>query len=262
MNFQREFPMSIEEFHRMPWRLGWKHEYFDDHAYLTPSYVSMDVYLPVPHCPPATRDPQNSQTFWNPQKQLIPRSSSRRPHLKDAGALVALFYSAFRPSVEFFGYSNQKVHAEAKKSIRGYFEGEYGKPLSCSRVFIHAEHVVGAMLLVDAPTPPFVRLLMVEPELQRRGIAAVLLEEVTAELRGSTELRSQFLVANEPSRLWHARMGFVEDPDALARSHYRNFYRHEIGRLRQNPGADPNELRLLEGELEKWSRLAAEAGLI
>lgn len=39
--------MSWEEYEIMPWRLGWKHEYFNGMAYLTPRQQSVLTIINV-----------------------------------------------------------------------------------------------------------------------------------------------------------------------------------------------------------------------
>lgn len=251
MEFEREIPMSIEAFHRMPWRLGWKHEYFEDRAYLSPSYVSMEVYLPAPS--------------WPPEISGLPGEGSaqiRAVDAADAPELERLFFDAFRPSVEFIGYGDGDVRARAREALRAYFEG--GPHPQASRVVVEEHGIVGAMIVIETDGNPFTHLLMIHSARQRIGLGRALLSNVTAALRkrGCDVLRSRFFVANEPSCRWHGKVGFIEDPDFAATSHYRSFYRHELLRLQEDPNVDSGEFERVRHEFERWDRLAEMKGVL
>ena len=75
---------------------------------------------------------------------------------------------------------------------------------------------------------------------------------------GFSGLRSSYFLANEASRCWYRKMGFIERPDSSAVKHCLHFYHYEMSRLQADPRADPAEILLVEIELERWRRLAAE----
>ena len=34
----QHLPMTVEAYHRLPWKIGWKYEYWDGQVHITPRY--------------------------------------------------------------------------------------------------------------------------------------------------------------------------------------------------------------------------------
>jgi GNAT superfamily N-acetyltransferase len=238
-------PMTFEEWERLPWRFGWKHEYWDGHAHLTPRQDHVHVFLRprplvVPDCMPLR---------------------SVRPD--DAPGLVRTFIEAFEDGVEFCDWPAEKVREHARRNIMDYFAGRRGSPLlEASRLSLGEEgRVTGAALLNGRDAGPRLDLLMVRPGLRRRGIASALVGAAVRDLhsQGASVLRSAYCVSNRESALWHQAFGFEEEPDLYLARLRRMFYAHESSR---HEGLQAPEARLEHARLEAlyklWNRRTEE----
>ena len=193
-------PMTIDEFHLLPRRLGWKYEYFDGAAHVTPASVVVECVVDV--------------VF-----RLLPHPYAVQavgPDHRDS--LIEAYRDAFEPTPDYLDWPPEAFSASAGTTIDGYFSGAYGAPSPTSRLLLHEGEVVGAALVVVSRDerhclkPVFVRSAR-----QRRGVATALASSVICALHdlGQSALYSTFLLANEPSRSWHRRLGFVELPNEL-----------------------------------------------
>ncbi len=241
-------PMTFEEWERMPWRFGWKHEYWDGQAHLTPRWDHVHVFVGI-----------------RPQPLLVaPLSSSPRPvEPNDERGLVQAFIEAFEDGVEFCDWPAEKVYEHAHRNITDYFAGRRGKPLlKVSRLALdEGDHIVGAALLGEREAGPTLDLLMVRPDFRRRGTANALVGATVEELyaQGAAVLRSAYCVANVESGLWHRAFGFEEVPDLSLARLRRAFYAHEASR---HEGLETAQARLEHARLvflrNLWSRRAEE----
>ncbi|MBA2345613.1 MAG: GNAT family N-acetyltransferase [Rubrobacter sp.] len=243
-------PMTREEWERMPWRFGWKHEYWDGHAHLTPRQDHVHVRVGLRSVPQVTT--------------TVPARLSVRPvSPADARGLVDAFIEAFEDGVEFCDWPAEKIHEHARRNIADYFAGRRGTPLlTVSRLALDEERrVVGAALLIGRDAGATLDLLMVHPGFLRRGIARSLVGAAVEELRarGATILRSAHCVSNEGSAWWHRAFGFEEEPDLNLARLRRAFYAHEVSR---HEGLEQAEVRReharLEFLYELWSRRTEE----
>lgn len=234
-------PMTIEEFHRMPWKFGWKHEYFDGYAHITPRHDHVHVRFSGEA--PMTR---------------LPDGMSMRPVFPgDAPGLVEAFIETFEDGVEFCDWTEAMIRDHAEKNITDFFAGKRGEPMDESRLAVEGNRIVGAVLLCHRDDEPVLDLLMVRPSLRRRGIARGIVGAAIGELRERGEggnLRSAHHAANEESARWHRAFGFEEEPDIFLAKMRRMFYIHESSRLEEGTG----EHARLEALREEWSRTVEE----
>lgn len=234
--------MSIEEFELLAMRPGWKHEYWDGRAHITPREHGVIVAMPV------TPRPVNTSLVL------------RRATGADAAELTTAFLEAFIDSTEYCDWETQKICEAADKAIRSHFAGERGKPHLASRVAMGfdrergCDSIVGAALLTHAPRYSILDLLFVRPAWQRHGIATALLSDAMNELDsvGEAILKSAYHAANEASMNWHQRFGFVEEPDLMRARLYSTAARHELWRREKIGGASDRERAALKSEAERW----------
>jgi GNAT superfamily N-acetyltransferase len=249
--------MPIEEFRLMPWKLGWKYEYWDGQAHITPREQIVTVTVEV------TPHPIHSRF------RLRPVETS------DAACLIEVYFAAFRGTIEYCDWKSEKVVASANDNIRGFFSGKSGKVLLVSRLAVDVsageEHLTGAALAVAQDDgSPLLRLLFVRPEYQRQGLATTLVSAVMNELHkiGVKTLTSRYMLGNESSQAWHRTFGFVEEPDlSLARLLYHHAS-HEFRRHEQLGGLSEKDQQALMSEKEYWKsqvdelqRIADQNGL-
>jgi predicted N-acetyltransferase YhbS len=240
--------MTFEEWERLPWRFGWKHEYWDGHAHLTPRQDHVHVRVEIGPRPLAA---------------VPSRLSLRTVAPADEQELVPTFIEAFEDGVEFCDWPAEKVREQARRNITDYFAGRRGSPLlKASRLALGEEdQILGAALLVGRDAGPTLDLLMVRSGLCRRGIASTLVRTAVRDLhsQGASVLRSAYCVSNRESALWHQAFGFEEEPDLYLARLRQMFYAHESSR---HEGLQAPEARLEHARLEAlyklWNRRTEE----
>jgi len=236
--------MTMEEFELLPMRPGWKYEYWDGRAHITPRENGVIVSMPV-----AARRASTSFVL-------------RRVSSDDALELTSAFLEAFVDSVEYCDWETGKISEAADIAIRSHFSGKRGKPHIASRVAmafdrgLRRDSIVGAALLARAPRYPILDLLFVRPPWQRSGIATALMSNAMNELHdlGETLLKSAYHAANDGSMNWHRRFGFVEEPDLLRARLYASSARHELWRCEKIGDVSHSENARLRDEADAWKQ--------
>lgn len=250
--------MSWEEYELMPWKLGWKHEYWDGHAHITPREHAVCVVADV------VSRPVGSPCVF---RSLLP---------EDQRSLSALFFQAFRDTVEFCDWKTKAILEAAVSAIETFRSGQRGKPHNASRVAVSAgscaadDRVIGAALIVEpSPGQPVLDMLFVSTRERRRGIASALVGAAMNELDllGVKTLESAYVMGNEESRAWHQGFGFVEEPDLITA---RLYYRHAQHELKRNDALHhlsesewtqiTEECARWKGEAERLDAIAREQG--
>lgn len=240
-------PMTFEDWDRMPWRFGWKHEYWDGCAHSTPRHNHVLVNL-----------------------RVAPRSTSFPPHValraveeSDAEALSEMFIETFVDGVEFCDWETESIHEHARRNITNFFAGRRGAPHASSRIAVSTDDettangeanvvsssvMLAASLLTQKSDAVMLDLLMVRPGHRRRGIADLLVSANLIDLHahGETVLRSAYHVANAESATWHQSFGFTEEPDLHLARLRQAFYYHEMTRrdgIEESETADHDDLK-------------------
>lgn len=215
-------PMSVEEFEVMEQPFGWKVEYWDGKAHLTPRSIGVTTKLQL-----TDRSTQNSAPF---PYQLLPVTAESRQAMLDG------YFVAFADSVEFCGWPVESIKESAQKDITRYFDGVRGEPLSASVIAVNPDsgQLVGLALFIRKPPEmlAYMDLLYVLPEFQRQGIASAMLDWAGNRLRlaGFDSLSSAYHICNQVSQRWHQRQGFVEEYDWYYARLKVGWYNHEIWR--------------------------------
>ncbi len=261
----QHFPISFEEFELLPRRLGWKYEYWDGQAHLSPRDQSVSVVLPLEPATATERRPVPSGgrtllTTGEPV-QLGPAMPDGQPDL------VFAYIQAFRDSIEFCDWPDERIEEQARQDLEGFFAGRRGRRLEASRVALDdaagsgERRALGAALLSEvAPQTALLDLLFVVPGRQRRGLATALVSEAAEELsrRGFRRFESRYHLGNEASRAWHLRFGFVDEPDLFLAESMLHHVRHEIWRREKLGDLTPEERASLGAELERWRTQVGE----
>ncbi len=221
----------------MPWRFGWKHEYFGGEAHITPRHDHVHVRF----------------RGEVPVAELPKGLSMRRVFPDDGPELI----ETFEDGVEFCDWTDDMINTHARTNIIDYFAGKRGHPMKESRLVFEENTIVGAVLFCRREYGPLLDLLMVRPAFRRRGISSALVGKAIMKMRESGEgetLRSARHVANEGSALWHRSFGFEEERDLFLARMRRMFYTHEASRHEEG-GAEHIRLEKLR---EKWRRRVEE----
>ena len=235
--------MSWEEWKDMPRRPGWKHEYWDGYAHLSPR--SALVYLR------RVLYPQEALSIPEIPEEYRLRTVER----SDAKELEALYVASFEDTVEFFGWTQERVLTQAREDSRAYLEGTWGQPSPHSRVAeLRDGNLAGAALVVHPEyQPPALALLMAHPAHRRRGLAAAAIGWAARGLHqdGERVLRTACHIANEDAATFYRAMEFVEEEDLFLAQLRRSHYFQEWERL-QRLGSE--ETAEAHREYQRWHK--------
>jgi GNAT superfamily N-acetyltransferase len=248
----RHIPMPVEAFHRLPWDLGWKYEYWDGQAHVTPREHAVQVTL-----------------------DLAPRPASsppglRAPRAADAPRLLRAYLASFADGIEYCDWTSPAIRGHARKTLCGYFDGARGKPfLGASRVVSSAagsaRSIAGAALVVAAGRGRArLDLLFVVPRERRRGLASAMVADAVGVLHraGLQVLESAYVLGNMESEAWHRGFGFREEPDWLLARLKLAQARHDLERREREGDLSPEEraqlVRALAEHRAEVARLEAQ----
>lgn len=235
--------MSFEEFERMPRELGWKYEYWDGAAHISPGHQV--VVATVPTAPRSESSP----------------CAIRPLEPADEAPLVAAYVRAFGGTIEYCGWQPGKIVESARESVGRYLAEKRGQPHAASRVAVavepgeREETVVGATLLLDGgPELAQLDMLFSVPEWHQRGLATAMVGSAVNALHaaGIGTLESAYVLGNAPSRAWHRKFGFSELPDLTLARHYWRYFAEECRRLESLGESSPDEMAELARLKDYW----------
>jgi ribosomal protein S18 acetylase RimI-like enzyme len=132
---------------------------------------------------------------------------SRFMRAQDVPALGKLMLVAYRGTVDDEGESEPDAIAEVERTMGG----EYGPLLDdCSFVVEDRERIVGASMTTLFDSDPFLTYLVVDPDMQRRGIGTFLVAASGNALLSAGYARLDLFVteANEPALNLYRKLGF------------------------------------------------------
>jgi GNAT superfamily N-acetyltransferase len=233
-------PMSYEDFDVMERPFGWKVEYWEGHAHLTPRGMGVKTKINlVPR-------------QFSPTHPIVPVTPD------DRDRILAGYFEAFSPSVEFCGWPTEDIQNCAEKDIGKYFAGTRGQPLSASAIALapDSQTLIGLLLVSQrSPEDAFMDLLYVRPEFQRQGVATAMLHWVIDRLiaLGFQTLASRYHVCNDGSRRWHHGHGFEDEYDRYYIQMKIGWCRSEIWR-REKLGLI-NEVEAMKQEWNRWKTM-------
>jgi hypothetical protein len=145
--------MTIEEFEIMPRKLGWKYEYWDGQAHISPRHYAVTTSVEI-----------------RPRPIKVP-CKLRAVERKDEPQLISGYIAAFKDTIEYCDWAPEKIAASAREAMQDFFAGKRGKPLPSSRLAVVSQSrtghkvVIGAALLVEKDNQePFLDILFVIPE--------------------------------------------------------------------------------------------------
>ncbi|MEZ6131558.1 MAG: GNAT family N-acetyltransferase [Planctomycetaceae bacterium] len=248
---QPTISMPIEDFLVMKHRLGWKHEYWDQTARLSPQYTAVaDFELPV------------ARTFVAEPK-LSPGYELRPVDHSDCAAIVKLFQRAFDQSIEYTGWSDSDFQKDAEASAESFFgrrhsAGRTTGYLNQSFVVTLSDAVVAALQIRPDHRGPVVEPVMVDPEHHRQGLGKAMLCAVLAVLRQADipTLYSRCHLGNSASLNWHAGVGFHEVPNYFSACHRVHHFEWMVRHFEHLGHADAAEcMRQKANEWKKWAVL-------
>ena len=243
----RRQPMTVEDYHLLPFHPGWKVEYFGGEAVFQPRENCAYGTLPVP----PQREPRASGIAFRAADSL------------DVPALVALFRAAFSETPEYAGWPGGRFDAEAEKVVVDFLSGKRGPISEATRLAIRTGAgaddgaLIGAAFVVEHESgAALLDVLMIAPAWQRRGIARALAAAVLGQLARTDreQLISRWHLANEASVAWHRQIGFREEPDLFNAQLYLRAAEHEIWRLEKlGQLPEPRRVELVRTQ-QHWQR--------
>ncbi len=213
-----KIPMTIDEFELGEFPFGWKEEYCDGFAYITPRDHGILMKMPV--------EKRKVKTFV----EILPVSEANSAELSE------LFFDSFSESVEFCDISEDQMRKRALKNIDNFFKNKRGIAwLELSRIAVLPEEknkLVGACLISKYKYGFKNEILFVRPKQQNKGIGTALVSNVLNDLSkiGEKTFWSERHICNEQSAAWHAKFGFVEEPDMMTARFRRSYLRREVWR--------------------------------
>jgi GNAT superfamily N-acetyltransferase len=210
-------PMSIEEFELMSHPFGWKAEYWNGQAHLTPRENHVYTKLTLKH------------REINESAKIVPVDQVFQKQI------IEVFYETFLDSVEFCNWPTESIRNQVNKNISNYFQGVRGEPLPVSMMALepNTDKIIGIALFVQKKEGDIeLDLLFVKPSHQRRGIATQMVTKAANILyqNGVRELRCAHHICNEQSRDWQHKYGFEIIPDQFYCRLKYSFYRDEVWR--------------------------------
>lgn len=243
----QHIPMSFAEWELLPYQPGWKYEYEDGCAHITPSHQVAVATAPV-----------------TPRRVQAP-CPLRAVRPEDELLLLAIYQEAFADNQAFCDFSAEGFLAEARRDLRESFRGSRGALLPASRVAVdskaaNATPIGAALLSRDSGYGPVLDLIFIRPEWQRRGLATALAATAMNALyeAGEKTVTSCYQLANVASQTWHQGFGFVELPDLRYAQAYRRRAQQELVRHTKQ-GLLTEALRAtLEAEWAFWDKWVAE----
>lgn len=238
--------MTIDEFHALPNRPGWKHEYWGGKA-----YIQLRPSVAVLRAPVVARPIS------------VPGGFRLRPAtVADSALLTHAFFDAFRDSIDYWGYRLPAIRADSRKSIETCFAGRRGAFHAASLVAVAptGRSLAGAALVVEEGDGPALDLLFVRPRWQRLGLGLALAQAAMNALHesGATHLGGAYNVANDASAALHRRLGFQELPDLRRAQEEAEGARHELWRREQAGDLVRAERKELERAAAHWEKVCEE----
>ncbi len=236
--------MSVDDYHLLEMKPGWKYEYWDGKAHISPS-------------------PRYAITTI----KVAPRPGEKRGKLRavkrgDEAQLIEVFYDAFKDTSEYCDWDEEEIYKSAVDGIQSYYSGKRGKPHTASYVVVvadesGAEQIVGAALVVHGIEHPFLDILFVRRDYQQRGLATALVTAAVNRLHkmGAKKLSSAYRLCNEASARWHRDFGFVEEPDLSLAQLLLRCVQHELWRREQMGDLRDSERAILEKQEQRLEEI-------
>ncbi len=239
-------PMSYEAWKRLPYEPGWKYEYFDGCAHITPNHQVAVTQVAVTPRPVSTH-------------------CLLRPVLaSDEADLLDVYMAAFEDNQAFCDFTDAQFRASARQDLRESFDGRRGSLLPASRIAVsrgnsgETSQIIGAALISrDAGYGPVLDLVFVSPSWHHRGVATALVSEANNVLAadGETTLTSCYQLANVTSQQWHQAFGFEELPDLRYAQAYRRRAQQVLYRCEQSGDTASETHTRLAADVAHWQSL-------
>ncbi|UCE08163.1 MAG: GNAT family N-acetyltransferase [bacterium] len=251
--------MTIEEFELLPWKLGWKYEYWNGQAHISPRHHFVTTSINIE--PRAVRSPCKLRSIVK----------------EDEPQLISAYIAAFSDTIEYCDWKPEQIVESVRQNIQGFLTGKRGKPLDCSRValFDHSQFdqqsIAGAALFAETKSgQKLLDMLFVIPQWQRRGLATALVSSAIDILhnKGIKTLVSRYYLGNEASQAWHEKFGFEELPDLSLARLYHHHLQNELWRQERIGDLNKSECEKLISEVKRWKvqvnkleRIAEQEGM-
>ena len=209
--------MSIEEYELSEHPLGWKMEYWDGAAHLTPREMGVRTRLDLT----TFSLPEAQNPFEHP---LIPVDDSYAEQMIDG------YFACFVNSVEFCNWPIKEIQAAAQRDITNYLAGQRGKPSPASVIALDpkTQKLAGLALFKIKGEQIHLRLLYVRSPHRRQGIATAMIHHGIHHLtvENHQQLTTRYHICNPQSRQFYHKLGFQDVYDPM-------YIRIKIGYLRQ-----------------------------
>lgn len=244
-------PMPFDDFLVMDHRLGWKHEYLEGAAWLSPALVLARFELRLGDFTPPAKPPGETYQI-------------RHVEVADKRQLIGLLVDVFDTSIEFVDWSEAAFHENAHNSIASFFvnHGSSGDHLvgypEYSFVAITARQVVAALQVRRHRRGPMIEPVMVHPTHQRRGLGRALLAATVRSMQESGQeiLHSRCYLGNPASYTWHTKCGFREVESFSAANHRAIHFRQRAKHF-EHVG-DSEQSQQMARQADYWAAIVKE----
>lgn len=251
--------MSYDDFVTIEPLLGWKTEYWDGYARLTPRMMGVETRLDFESVSTSKDTSHTGLTFITPTPNYTQQ-------------IIDGYIASFINSVEFCGWPIDSIFEEAHRDISLYFEGKRGKPLSASAIALHpdTQQVLALSLITEKQQSACLELLYVCPPHQRQGIGTDLINYSVRALcqQSYSRLTTRYHICNHHSRQFYHKLGFQDVFDRYYLTIYTAYLRNKIHRreslgmldeieeIKQEQKQLQNKLNVLEEEFARSIREA------
>ena len=145
----KHFSISLAELEKIPQLFGWKVEYYDDQAHITPRDMAIRTKLDI---------------------HPIVKTSTYNLQPIDAGykqQMIEVFYQSFLDSAEFCDWTKKDLRKHADRNINNYFIGFRGQPLTQSVMAIEpkTKQVIGGFVFDSQKTALRIRFIVSQSQI-------------------------------------------------------------------------------------------------
>ncbi len=177
----RRIPMTSDEFRHLERKPGWKYEYIEGTAYVSPREHLISCSVPTA--------PRRADSPW-----LLTTVGP-----EDAEGLLQAYFAAFRDGIEYCDWPDSAINQDARKVVQGILAGEHGELLPASRLARDHDRIIGTALIIErTPNTALLDAVYVIPDRQHRGLATVLVSDALSQLyaTGFQTLESRYQLDN------------------------------------------------------------------
>lgn len=215
--------MTADQFKKIPREPGWKYEYYNEKAHITPAEMVAVVELAPSSLP-----------VWIPRPDGIHFERLDEPF----DALAEAAYETFEDSMDYCDWPKESIRQNLGKHLEKWAASEDKDVKQSSRIAWSEEtgEVAGVLMIQrnKSGTGPKISLVFTSPSYRGNGIATTMLLDAWKILEDeldSPRLRSTYTLGNHQAKRWYKFAGFCEVSSLLVARHRLNIARQNLARF-------------------------------